>query len=152
MSRNTPGRVRGYDFWSLDNSIQIALAIIVELLRAECNSADLSKEIEHWALVSALNDIHFSIPDDWEDSAYAELLNVIDRAIAIVNHHGDYSINDVENWCILNDLRVTGGHLRRHPYPVASVIDFLEGFSSMIKGELPIPPEGESLHFGYLID
>ena len=149
MSRNNPGQIRGYDFWTLDNSIQIALATVVELLRAECRSSELAEAIESWALCAAVNDVYFSVPDNWAETTYTELLQVIDQAISKVNIHGDYLSEDVDNWYILDDLQVTGGFLRQRPYPAASVIEFLEGFAAMIKGELPMPPEGESIHLGY---
>ena len=143
MSRNQEGEIRGHNFSALDNSLQIALAHMVEILREECRCPQVRAELDGWAVSACVRDLGIWIDRGWPDEAYAEVRRAALEAVDRVRTHGAYETEDVATWSLGEKLTVTGGFLRVRPFPIAPIVEVLEAFAQMLEKDAPPVPPGE---------
>ena len=138
MSRHKYVFHKGGFIGVLDSSHDIAVAVLVEQIRAAEVSEELEVEAESWAVCASVGDLAISIPSDWLPGSLGQLAEAVSSARKIVESHGDYCVSDLEEWSLVPDTAVAGGWLRGGFIRVAQVLDVYDGLEVLLsdRGEL----------------
>ncbi|MFF1819426.1 hypothetical protein ACFVWG_19160 [Kribbella sp. NPDC058245] len=149
MSKTKPVALGGVWMWAYDASLSLVLAETVRLVEGSLPDrrpawwSRVERELRQQAVVG---DVQFDLELGLDDDEREELARLFDEAAELVRERGVFTADEADAWPILDGFPVIfRGEEPRQTGPAAELGHAL---AQLIRGTLPVPPQGTVWYYG----